>query len=178
MCNEIIQGIFTLVGVIIGVFLTLLIEICREHRELKKQLRHNAVKITQYIQNIQLTYRVIIKIFDNNFNEKDDEYINETKKCIHSNIGRIYPILSEFDTFLFVYLSKLTNSTLYTSYEESKAIIEGLYIDTQITESIFNRHDEVTKNMLTEKQKSKKYFTNAVLFLEKVEEEFMKLVKK
>jgi len=165
MWKVILTVIPTLIGVI-KVVLSLL-NIYHEHKE--KHLPNNIVKIKQDIRNIQLTYKAIIKIFTYNFNDKDGEFINDTKKCIHSNIERIYPILSEFDTFLFEYLPKLTNDKLYKSYEESRAIIDNLYGDTQINESIFNRQDEVTRNMLTESQKNKKYFTDAALFLEKVE---------
>ena len=182
MKEIIVTGIFTLIsglgGVAIGAILTYrctyLLEIRREEREKKKYLRHNAVKISHYIQNIKLSCQIITNIFEDNFVEKGDEFINETKKTLYANIERIYPILSEFNTFLFEYLTKLTCNKLYNSYEKTIEIIGCLYCNTQPTTF---RFDEVTRNMLTELQKSKEYFTDTNEFLKEVEKEFMSFVK-
>jgi hypothetical protein len=179
MCETIINSITIILSVIIGAvityFFTYLLEIRREKREMKKYLRHNAVKITYYIQNIKFACQMITKTLETDFTEKEDEFINETKKTLYANVERIYPILPEFNTFLFEYLPKLTNDEVYNGYEKSVEIIEKLYCDTRPTTF---RFDEVTRNMLTVLQKSKGYFTDTNKFLKEEEKEFMATIKK
>ena len=101
--------------------------------------------------------------------------LTKQKKTLYANVEKIYPILPEFKTFLFEYLIKLTSNELYNSFENAMEIIERLFCETQPTTF---RFDEVTRNMLTELQKSKEYFIDTNKFLKEVEKKFMSLVKK
>ena len=175
--EKIITPISALLGVIVGAFVQIPVDMCREKTRIRKELRLQVVKISQYFNNLTFVFSMIINILDRDLDKEDDEMIHELHKTLLVNVEDIYSILPEIETILFVYFSKLTKHKLYESYEKSISKISFLKHSNLNMNGYFQLPDEVKRNRLELMQEDKNLFKEANEFIYDFKNEYMAFIK-